>query len=149
MCFCFIKTTIVNECCGETYIIKEACYHSGSLSLPPSFFFSLCLSVSLSSSLSVSLSLSLSPSLSPDLPLFWSVCVSTALWTFWPWRFGLGCPSLYQVKWQEENENQPIYSFFFLLLELNWKIYVVRRGVDAKLEFFLWVWMNVGNHETS
>ena len=42
-------------------------------------------------------------------------------------RFGLGCPSLYQVKWQEENENQPIYSYFSSLPRTNWKIYVVRR----------------------
>ena len=28
-------------------------------------------------------------------------------------------PLFYQVKWQEENENQPIYSFFSLLLELT------------------------------
>ena len=34
-------------------------------------------------------------------------------------RCGLGCPSLYQVKWQEENENQPIYSYFSLLPELT------------------------------
>ena len=31
---------------------------------------------------------------------------------FEQWLFGLGCPSLYQVKWQEENENQPIYNYF-------------------------------------
>ena len=51
----------------------------------------------------------------------------------------LGCPSLYQVKWQEENENQPIYSYFFFASRTNWKIYVVRRGVDARLKFFLGV----------
>ena len=36
-------------------------------------------------------------------------------------RFGLGCPSLYQVKWQEENENQPIHNYFSLLPELTGK----------------------------
>ena len=32
-------------------------------------------------------------------------------------RFDLGCPSFYLIKWQEENEKQPIYSYFSLLPE--------------------------------
>ena len=31
-------------------------------------------------------------------------------------RFGLGCPSHHQVKWQEESENQPICGYFSCLL---------------------------------
>ena len=43
------------------------------------------------------------------------------LYLFEQRRFGQGCPSLYQVKWQEEDENQPIYSYFSLLPELTGK----------------------------
>ena len=62
-CFCFVKTIMVNECCGETF--EEACLPfslSLSLSLSLSFFsfslsFSLCLSLSVSFFLSRSASL--------------------------------------------------------------------------------------------
>ena len=47
-------------------------------------------------------------------------------------RFGLGCPSLYQVKWQEENEKPTNIKLLFFASRTNWKIYVVRRGGDAK-----------------
>ena len=34
-------------------------------------------------------------------------------------RFGLGFPSLYSVKWQKENEDPAIYSYFSLLSEFT------------------------------
>ena len=36
----------------------------------------------------------------------------TSIVLFQRWRFSLGYLGLYQVKWQEESENQPIYTYF-------------------------------------
>ena len=47
---------------------------------------------------------------------------------------GLGCFRFYQVKWQEENENQPTLSYFSLLPELTGiSTWYGGRGVDARL----------------
>ena len=52
-------------------------------------------------------------------------------------------------KKSRREQKQPIYRLLFFASRTNWKIYVVRRGADAKLKFFLGVWMRVGNYETS
>ena len=38
-------------------------------------------------------------------------------------RFGLGFPSLYQVKWQEENEKPTNTELLFFASRTNWNIY--------------------------
>ena len=50
---------------------------------------------------------------------------------------------------QPRRRFQEIPFDLFFASRTKWKIYVVRRGVDARLKFFLGVWMRVGNYETS
>ena len=62
-------------------------------------------------------------------------------------RSGLPQPLSNQMARRERKPTNMQLHFF--ASRTNWKIYVVRPGVDVRLKFFLGVWMRVGNYETS
>ena len=67
----------------------------------------------------------------------------------WAMMFRSGLPQPLSSQTAKREQKPTNIELLFFASRTNWNIYVVRRGVDARLKLFLGVWMRVGNYETS